>query len=89
MLEEVIHFYIIQNIQKPHWLFRLDFSLRILISLAVPIFLGLLIWSIVLYIREKKIVSTSRKYLPRLLGFSFALALSIISCVLFYWRGIY
>lgn len=77
MFEEVIIFYFINNIQPTpltilydltQWFFMLSFAL----------FLGLFIWSIILFIRERRQNPTSRKIFPRLLGFFSALFLSAL-----------
>ena len=77
LLFEIIFvpFSIINNIQLT-WLATDIFQLLFLITSAI--FLGLFIWAIVLFVRERKKDPTSRKYLPRFLGFLFALLLSVV-----------
>ena len=47
-------------------------------------FIGLLIWSSVLYSKEKKLNPTSKKYLPRVIGFSYGFILAVIALLLFF-----
>ncbi|NPD90552.1 MAG: hypothetical protein HGN29_17710 [Asgard group archaeon] len=77
MLIEIIFdfLFIINNIQLT-WQAIDVFQIFFLIISIV--FLGLLIWTIILFVREKKKDPLSRRYLPRLLGFLFALLLSVI-----------
>ena len=66
----------------PSWYFPVIMTTQISSVLFSACFLGLLIWSIILFIRNKKHDPTSQKFLPRVLGFSFALALSVIGLAL-------
>jgi len=68
-------FSIINNIQLT-W--QATDIFQILFLITSPIFLGLLIWAIVLFVRERKKDPSSRRYLPRLLGFLIALLLSVV-----------
>ena len=68
-------FSIINNIQLT-WQATDIFQILFLITSAI--FLGLLIWAIVLFVRERKKGPSSRRYLPRLLGFLIALLLSVV-----------
>jgi len=88
MLFEIIFdpFSIINNIQLT-WDAYDIFQFIFLITSAV--FLGLFIWTIVLFVREKKKDSTSRRYLPRLLGFLFALLLSVVGLTFIVCYGIF
>ncbi|MBN1330920.1 MAG: hypothetical protein JXA54_15720 [Candidatus Heimdallarchaeota archaeon] len=47
------------------------------------IFMSLMIWSAVLYSRERKANFESRKYLPRVIGFSISVLLVILAMILF------
>jgi len=83
LFEKAIEYFSINNpIPYPRWIFRVTLTTQIFSVFFSACFLGLLIWSIVLFLRNKKLNSTSRTFLPRILGFSFALALSIIGLAL-------
>ena len=88
MLIEILFdfLFIINNIQLT-WQVIDVFQIFFLITSIV--FLGLLVWTIVLFVRERKKDPTSRRFLPRLLGFIFALLLSVIGLTLslqwYYW----
>ncbi|NHK32568.1 MAG: hypothetical protein FK730_14540, partial [Asgard group archaeon] len=71
MFEEVLHFYTINNPDFPTGLFILYALTQLFFMLSSALFLGLFIWSIVLFVRERKQNPTSRKFLPRLFGFLF------------------
>ena len=81
MLFEIIFdpFSIINNIQLT-W--QASDILQLFFLIISAVFLGLLIWTIVLFVRERKKDPSSRRYLPRLLGFSFALLLSVVGLTL-------
>ena len=76
LIENILDFFsIINNIQLT-W--RAIDIFQIIFLITSGIFLGLLIWTIVLFVRERKKDPTSQRYLPRLLGFLFALLLSVV-----------
>ena len=54
-------------------------------------FLVYFIWTVVFFIRERKLDSTLEKYLPRLLGLLFALILSVtgLAFSIYYYLEIY
>jgi len=54
-------------------------------------FLVYFIWSVVLFVREKKLDSTSKKFLPRLLGLLFVLTLSVtgLAFSIYYFLELY
>jgi len=82
----ILDYYSLNNISQPGWeTFLTDYT-QFFFYFTSLVFLGLLIWSVVLYVREKKKNPSSRKYLPRLLGFLFALLLSIVGMIFgLYW----
>ena len=89
MIKKIIEFFSLNNIMEPTWVDYLEAFFQFFFLFTSAIFLGLLVWTIVLYVREKKKDPFSRKYLPRLLGFLFALLLSVIGLTLslqwYYW----
>jgi len=77
MLIEIIFVYFsINNISQPTWQTILTDFLQFFFSSII--FLSFFIWSLVLFAREKKKNPSSRRYLPRILGFLFALLLSVV-----------
>ena len=78
MIENKLDSFSLNNISQPGWETFLTDYMQFFFYFTSLIFLGLFIWSIVLYVREKKKDPSSRKYLPRLLGFLFALLLSVV-----------
>ena len=78
MIEIILDYFSINNISQPTWEDYLTAFLQYFFLFSSIIFLGLFIWSIVLFVHEKKKDSSSRRYLPRLLGFLFALLFSVV-----------
>ena len=78
LIEIVFDYFSIDNISQPTWQDYLTAFLQYFFLITSVVFLGLLVWTIVLFVREKTKDPTSRRYLPRLLGFLFALLLSVV-----------
>ena len=86
MIKKIIEFFSLNNIMEPTWVDYLEAFFQFFFLFTSAIFLGLLVWTIVLYVREKKKDPFSRKFLPRLLGFLFALLLSVVGMIFgLYW----
>jgi len=85
MFEKFFEYFSINNPSQLIWPLALTIFLQIFSFVSWLTFLGLLIWSIIKMIRERKINPSSKKYLPRLLGFLFSflvfLALFIFSAI--------
>ena len=85
----LLDYFSINNISQPTWEDYLEAFFQYFFLFTSAIFLGLLVWTIVLFVRERKKDPTSRRYIPRLLGFLFALLLSVIGLTLslqwYYW----
>ena len=83
MFEKFIEFFSINNpvgINRP--LIVMASVTQWFFLLSSVTFLGLLIWSIILYVREKKLDTAKPRFLPRVLGFSSALILTVIGLAL-------
>jgi len=81
MLEFISEYFSINN-PEVEWPIYLYGAFQILLLVSSVTFLSLFIWSLVLFIREKRIDSTSRRFLPRLLGFLFAMLLCVAGLTL-------
>ena len=82
LIEIILDSYSLNNISQPTWEDYLEAFLQYFFLFTSAIFLGLLVWTIVLFVRERKKDPSSRRYLPRLLGFSFALLFSVVGLIL-------
>jgi len=71
MFEKLFEYFSINNPSQLIWPLALTIFLLVFSFVSWLTFLGLLIWSIIKMIRERKINPSSKKYLPRLLGFCF------------------
>jgi len=81
LFEFILDSFSLNNISQPRWETFLTDYMQFFFYFTSLLFLGLLIWNIVLFVREKKKDSSSRRYLPRLLGFSFALLFSVVGLI--------
>jgi len=85
MFEKFFEYFSINNpipYPTPSWYFPATMTTQILSVFFSACFLGLLIWSLVLFLRTRKLNPSSRRFLPRIFGFSFALALAVTGLAL-------
>jgi hypothetical protein len=82
LFQEFITYYIIQNPVAINPYHKLLSTLFLGGSIFSIIFLGLFVWSFVLFLQVKKLDSASNKFLPRVLGFSFAFVLAFVCFIL-------
>ena len=86
MFEEIFEYFSINNpIGINRGLLALSIITQLFFLLSTITFLSLLIWSSVLFRRQKKLDPLNRKYLPRVRGFSLAFVLVAIGFVLSVW----
>ena len=81
MFDFISDYFSINN-PELEWPFYLYAAFQILLLVSSVTFLSLFIWSLVLFIRERKLDPLSRRFLPRLLGFLFAMLLCVVGVTL-------